>query len=54
MLLINLVIIGSFMLYKTSDPIGNRNDVFPEVVRNLVKKVSGSEADEIGKYILEQ
>jgi len=49
---LHIMIIGSFMFYKTSIPIRNNFSVFPESLKNRQERLSGKVAEKIGTYIL--
>ncbi|MBT3310944.1 MAG: TetR/AcrR family transcriptional regulator [Desulfobacterales bacterium] len=51
-ILIQFMIMGSFMLYKTSNPIRKMHTAFPREVKKSESNLSGTIADEIEKYIL--
>lgn len=51
-LLIQFMIMSTLMFYKTSAPIRNRFDVFPEEAKNLPKEVCGSISDELEELIV--
>jgi TetR/AcrR family transcriptional regulator len=50
--LLHIMIIGSFMFYKTSIPIRNNSSAFPESLKSEPEILSGRVAEKIGKYIL--
>ena len=51
-LLLHIMIIGSFLFYKTSIPIRNNYTVFPESLKSRQEELSGTVADTIAGYIL--
>lgn len=51
-LLLHIMIIGSFLFYKTSIPIRNSFSVFPEFLKSRQDMLSGTVAETIGEYIL--
>ena len=51
-ILIQFMIMGSFMFYKTSTPIRKSLPAFPMEVKNTEENLSGKIADEIENYIL--
>lgn len=51
--IIHSMVIGGVMFYKASDPVRSKHSTFfPETVKKLDKKLSGSVAEEIEKLIL--
>jgi AcrR family transcriptional regulator len=51
-ILIQLMIMGTFMFYKTSTPIRNSKAAFPEEVKYSEENLSGMVAEEVEQYIL--
>lgn len=50
--LLHIMIVGSFMFYKTSAPIRNNFSVFPESLKRKQEYLTGKVAETIGAYIL--
>ena len=51
-MLVQFMIVAALMFYKTSTPIRNRNNAFPELARNLPQAVSETFALEMTSFIL--
>jgi AcrR family transcriptional regulator len=51
-MLVQFMIVPGLMFYKTSTPIRNRNNAFPELARNLPHAVSEKFAHEMSAFIL--
>ena len=51
-MLIQFMIVPALMFYKTSSPIRDRYESFPELAKNLPKNVSETFADELVEFIL--
>ena len=50
--IVHSMVIGCVMFYKASDPIRSKYAAFPEALKKLDKKLSGSAADELEKLVL--
>ena len=50
--IVHSMVIGCVMFYKASDPIRSKYAAFPEAIKKLDKKFSGSVADELEKLVL--
>ena len=50
--IVHSMVIGGVMFYKASDPVRSKHAAFPEKVKKLDKKLSGTVAREIEKLIL--
>ncbi len=50
--IVHSMVIGGVMFYKASDPIRSKYNAFPETLKKMDKRVSGSVAVEIEKLIL--
>ena len=50
--IVHSMVIGCVIFYKASDPVRSKYAAFPEALKKLDKKISGSVAEEIEKLIL--
>jgi TetR/AcrR family transcriptional regulator len=50
--IVHSMVIGCVIFYKASDPIRSKYAAFPEALKKLDKKLSGSVADELEKLVL--
>ncbi|MBU4427186.1 MAG: TetR/AcrR family transcriptional regulator, partial [Proteobacteria bacterium] len=50
--IVHSMVIGCVIFYKASDPVRSKYAAFPEALKKLDKKLSGSVAEEIEKLIL--
>lgn len=51
-MIVQFLLIGSLIFYKTSAPIRHRFDIFPEAAKNLPENVSGQIAGELSNLII--